>query len=126
MQLIKRIAVILSVVAIFISILAIFFEQTAKRSKPTSFQENSSNAETAKPVDYKNCVVIRKDKTLLFVNEIETGLKNSTLREELPGRLAGVNNLNIIYSQDAEYSSIVEVLKAVTESKMESYRLLKM
>lgn len=126
MQPIKRIVLKLALLAVVIAMMAIFFKNTAHRSQQTSFHENSAEVEAAKPADYKNCVVIRKDQAMLYVNNVETGLSFSTLREELPTRLTGINNLNIIYSPDAEYSSIVQVLNAVTKAKMETYRLLKM
>lgn len=126
MQTNKRLRNLLLFVLGFLIVSVIFFYLTIIYSKPTTAFENTTDGDKAKQQDFNNCILLRKDKATLVLARVETNISYVNIGNELPDKLKGLNNLNIIYAKDADYNSVVKVLNAVAAAGMQNYKLLKM
>ena len=82
--------------------------------------------EVAKQEDYNNCLIVQKEKASLKLEKLTSDLDYSIIDKELPNKLKGVNNLNIICTKDVQYSDLIKVLDAIALSGMKKYKVLKM
>ena len=119
----KLFIILLLVFTVFLVISTIVILKSNSKVKPTSSQESM---EVAKQEDYNNCLIVQKEKASLKLEKLTSDLDYSIIDKELPNKLKGVNNLNIICTKDVQYSDLIKVLDAIALSGMKKYKVLKM
>ena len=123
MKINKLFKIILLVFTVFIVISIIVIWGRNTQVKPAYALDN---IEVAKQEDYNKCVIVRKEKASLKLEKLTSDFDYSTVENELPNKLKGVDNLNIICTKYVKYNDLIKVLDAIALSGMKKYKLLKM
>jgi len=98
---------------------------TIKQSTYSKATNTLSDISVAKQEDFNKCVILHKEDAELMINKQSISFNYSDIEKELPNKLKGVNDLNIILTKEADYQNLITALDAVAISGMKKYKLLK-
>ncbi len=92
-----------------------------------NFYAKSDEIEKARPKDYANCIILKKNSLILITHDNEQEVSYNHLEQVISSNLVWLKEreFNIIYTKDTDYKMIVKTLELMTTKQIVRYKMLK-